>query len=330
MAETKSKKQPPKIADITKPGKTAPSSNARPMIITHRPVLRDPMMVQDAVAGDDNGEPSEERSTVTHMSHVIKLQPLHDDIKPEEDAEVTPGAPAIVSAVGAGKTIAVLAEEAAKRKAAKDEEEVDEADAEKPAEGSKVDAEPSGAPAVASDKIEVTKRETVTETVASTPELEEPDDEAKKPAEEKSAEPENTDENRSTGLPEEKPSSETTPAGPAHAAEEKPAETTTEPELPLGEDGDKPTEDDEPGDTNLSEADQKAANEAKKIAEEQEKIITSGKYYLPIDAVAHRRTKRHIVVGLVLILLLAAALFLAAWDANFFSIPGYTAPTDYL
>ncbi|HET8708845.1 MAG TPA: hypothetical protein VFL85_01040 [Candidatus Saccharimonadales bacterium] len=328
MAEGKSKKQPPKIADITKPGKAAPSSNAHPMIITHRPVLKDPMIVQDGANEETNDET--DVKPVTHMSHSIKLQPLHDDVQPEEssaDEPLTPGAPG----VSKGKTIAVLAEEAAKRKAAKEKNAKDETanetdDTTGAAAGPAVMAEPTGAPAVETDQLAVVKEDPVTETAEPETEPEEPDIAQREP---KQAEAK-PDETKKPAVSEEKPVTEIPEETPAKIPEETPAETIAEPGPPKDDDGAKPAGNDNSGGTNLSEADQRAANEAKKVAEEQEKIITSGKYYLPINAVAKRRSKQHVMLGLVLILLLAAALFLAAWDAGLFSIPGYAAPTDYL
>jgi hypothetical protein len=80
----------------------------------------------------------------------------------------------------------------------------------------------------------------------------------------------------------------------------------------------------------LSESDQKEALAAQKLAEEQEKIIESGAYFLPIDAAHHKRSKRRFFVGLVVVLILLAVFALAAWDAELITIPGYTAPTNYL
>lgn len=309
MAEAKPKRQPPKIADITKPGKSAPSSTGRPMIITHRPVLKDPMMVQDVAAPEEGGD-STDTKPVAHMSHSIKLQPLHDDIA---DA-TTPGAPD----VGSGKTIAVLAEEAAKRKEAKDKEQQEpeeSPEAEEPASETALEPiEPTGAPAVEAEKIAVTESKTVTESIAPAPEVEAPTAETPHDSVAE-AKDDDTEE-------------------PTKAAGEATAEKPTAPEptedIPLGEDAASSSIADAPSDTNLSETAQREALAAQKRADEQEEIITSGKYYLPINAVAHRRTKRHILLGVVLILLLAIVLFLAVWDANFFSVPGYTAPTDYL
>lgn len=328
MAETKPKRQPQKIADITKPGKTAPNSSARPVIIPHRSVLTDPMMVQDITTPDDKSN-TKDATPVTHMSHSIKLQPLHDDVAAEE-APATPGAPAIAADVKAGKTIAVLADEAAKRRDAKGAEEkggeAEEASAgtEEQAVESEATTEPTGAPTVEPEKIASDvpppqSAEPVAETAK--PTTEPPDDAATRPVADEVT----------TSAPEPVDKPDETPAeAPDNIPKEDATDAPAATELPLGEDSIKSSGDNEPTDTNLSEADQKAANEAKKVAEEQEKIIASGKYYLPINAVAHRRTKQHIAVGLVVILLLAVALFLAVWDAGLFSIPGYTAPTDYL
>ena len=71
------------------------------------------------------------------------------------------------------------------------------------------------------------------------------------------------------------------------------------------------------------------AEEMKRL-EEQEKIIDSQLYFLPINATAHKRAMRHTVIGLALILLFGTLLFLAALDANLIKIPGFPAPTDFL
>jgi len=48
MAEGKSAADKSKIADVAHPGKTPPTDSAKPIIITNRPVLKDPMVVEDA------------------------------------------------------------------------------------------------------------------------------------------------------------------------------------------------------------------------------------------------------------------------------------------
>ena len=46
MSEAKKKTAKP-IADVSHPGKSAPSSTSKPVIVTNRPILKDPMMVDE-------------------------------------------------------------------------------------------------------------------------------------------------------------------------------------------------------------------------------------------------------------------------------------------
>lgn len=50
MAKTKPAADESKIADVAHPGKTPPSDTSKPIIITNRPVLKDPMVVEDNAA----------------------------------------------------------------------------------------------------------------------------------------------------------------------------------------------------------------------------------------------------------------------------------------
>ena len=105
-------------------------------------------------------------------------------------------------------------------------------------------------------------------------------------------------------------------------AESAPADDEPAEILPLG--------DDTAVVESLSESDQKEALAAQKLAEEQEKIIESGAYYLPINS-AHRKRSRHrLVLAVVMVIVLLALFALAAWDAELLNVPGYDAPTNYL
>ncbi len=44
MTDTKKPTHQPKLADVTHPGHSAPSPNSRSVIVSHRPIMRDPMM----------------------------------------------------------------------------------------------------------------------------------------------------------------------------------------------------------------------------------------------------------------------------------------------
>jgi hypothetical protein len=92
MAETKSKKSAPKVFDVGKPSKAAPSSTAKPIIVSNRPVLQDPMVVK----GDSSVSVSADAAALESPSEIrrkIQIKPLHDlaDITDE----VAPGAPEV-------------------------------------------------------------------------------------------------------------------------------------------------------------------------------------------------------------------------------------------
>jgi hypothetical protein len=86
------KKTPEKknIMDVSRPGKTAAASTSKPVIITNRPILKDPMVVHDA--NDSEGE----RITVTTGKSSLqpKLQPTASETAPAEDVSTTEPAPA--------------------------------------------------------------------------------------------------------------------------------------------------------------------------------------------------------------------------------------------
>jgi hypothetical protein len=88
MADKKpaSKKSKP-IADVAKPGTTAPSPSAKPVIVTNRPMLKDPMVVDDKSAADSAA--SGENITVKVTSQAKSLQPAA-----ESDAATAPELPA--------------------------------------------------------------------------------------------------------------------------------------------------------------------------------------------------------------------------------------------
>lgn len=88
MAASEDKKANKKqVFDVAKPGKTPASASARPIIVTHKPMVDDPMVSkgQPAKADDEkpSGEPVTKNSDVP-MSHGEKiLEPLHEDTAAE-------------------------------------------------------------------------------------------------------------------------------------------------------------------------------------------------------------------------------------------------------
>ena len=77
MAEADSKKDPKKLMDVSKPGKTAPSTTAKPVIVGHKPLLQ-----QDPMVNPSGAEDKEEINT--EASHAAKV------IEPPTEAEQAP------------------------------------------------------------------------------------------------------------------------------------------------------------------------------------------------------------------------------------------------
>lgn len=76
-----SKKQ---VFDVAKPGKTPAEASARPIIVTHKPVVEDPMVSKNQPPDPDEEKPSTEpatkptgESSITHGEKV--LAPLHEN-----------------------------------------------------------------------------------------------------------------------------------------------------------------------------------------------------------------------------------------------------------
>ncbi|MEO6513897.1 MAG: hypothetical protein ABIR37_04405 [Candidatus Saccharimonadales bacterium] len=304
MADAKPRKAAPKLFDVAKPGKSAPSSTSRPVIITNRPVLKDPMVIK-VNTGEEEAPSTDAATPTAEMKHTVDIKPLHIDL-----SEVLPsGAPDIK----------------------KDDKKADDTP-EEVAPADETPAEAEAAPEESSNEKVTVKTE------ASAPAKEDTSgDETKVSGETEAPE-------EPTILPSEKPAKTTgekviaPPASEKQDAPEpeaKPKETEAAPEKPSAEADSFTSLEDEPSlDNNdrpvLSEKEAKATEEAKKKAEAQEKIITSGEYYLPINAVEKRRAKRNMIVGTLLVVLLLVVAVLAAWDIGVFSIPGFQAPTNFL
>jgi hypothetical protein len=91
MADAKKPSAP--IMDVAHPGKTAPSPNSKSVIVTHRPMVADPM-VMPGKPGDDSSEGNDEPKhslPSKGSSGAPKLRPLSpappEETKPEPAAE---------------------------------------------------------------------------------------------------------------------------------------------------------------------------------------------------------------------------------------------------
>lgn len=319
MAEENSKKSNPKIYDVTKPDKVTPAATTKSIIVTNRPVLQDPMVVNSRMSGSGEGDPAVADTDLVPPSETrrrVQIYPFHDDT----NGGTVSGAP-----------------------------EVKKTDTKKEADASKAADEPPV-------KLKVALPKEVEGTEISAPPVPELTPDIPKTADENSDKTEPKD--KSPKPPTEVAADTSTAATPELLLEAttehdavKPAEETpateepvasqktdiAEPEAVTAEVAEATNDQHLPG-SNLAEGDssampginEKADKEAKKIEEEQEKIIESGTYSLPINAVGHRKAVRHIVLGIVLVIVLAVLLLLVALDAGVLTIPGFPAPTNYL
>lgn len=98
MTETKKSTSHKRIMDVAHPGKSAPSASSKPVIVTNRPILKDPMMLDEAA------KPEGESISKT-VSRKVEVKP----------ADAPTSAPEVADPKAADKTIAQLAEEAAAR-----------------------------------------------------------------------------------------------------------------------------------------------------------------------------------------------------------------------
>jgi hypothetical protein len=137
---------------------------------------------------------------------------------------------------------------------------------------------------------------------------------AEEPVAVKVATPKKEDANTDSVPPEE--------AEPAKEAE--PEQESANDEEDEGQDDDQPSAER----TEQKEDEEAVRKEAERRAEVQ-KIITSRKYYLPINAVGKRRAKRYVILGIVLIVILVAAWVDVALDAGMIHVHGIKPLTHF-
>ncbi len=76
MTDAKKPASPRTIIDVSHPGKTAPSGTSKPVIVTNRPILKDPMMVSDeATSAAATGVPEKEVPALDKPSTKPDLHP---------------------------------------------------------------------------------------------------------------------------------------------------------------------------------------------------------------------------------------------------------------
>ncbi len=237
------------IVDVAHPGKSAPSGNSKSVIVSNRPLLKDPMVVaDDSKTPDDN--PSQNPPTKIKVKGPDKpdLQPLTAPLleteAPDDATETT------------GQTVKPA----------------------KPAPLPKPEPEPEPKPGLKHEKVV-------------------------------------------------KPPQDAAPAD--ELAEDKPGVTEDgDGDTPKTDDAEKAAEGQTPAKGSTEQLDTEAAKQAEHQAA-IEKLADSKQYYLPINTVEKRRTRRFVAIGIILSLLLIVAWADVALDAGLIRIHGLKPITHF-
>lgn len=268
MAKAAAKKTPasPGVFDVSKPGTARPDASSKPIIVTNRPMLHDPMVAAAADATDDK--------VALAPKSAVTITPITVTSPDEADA--------------AAVTVDKKAESATQAPPLTAES--------KP---KKITKKSKPAPA----ELPTVKAEDAATSEPSVPA-------ADKPAEESKGE-----------APTAEPDKAPAPVEEPEKSAEKPAEAA-----PVA-DADKPAENEEKAKKALSPEEQAAADKkAAEAAAEHEaaiqKLVDDETYFLPINSVETRKTRRFMLLGVVLILVLALAWADVALDAGLIHLAG--------
>lgn len=282
MAENDKPARPKPIVDVAHPGKSAPSGNSKSVIVSNRPLLKDPMVVADDAKTPDDS-PSQNAATKITVKGPDKpgTQPLTAPLLETETPD-------------ASETAA------------------ETANPDKPAPAPKAASEAESKPEPEPEP----KPET--------------EPEAKlKPKHEKVLKP------SATNTPADEPAAASDAPTPEDKdGKDQPATDKPKPDATENENGDKPetadtdAEGQSPTKVSTEQLEAEAAAQAKHQAA-IEKLADSKKYYLPINTVEKRRSRRFVAVGIILSLLLIVAWADIALDAGLIQIHGLKPVTHF-
>ena len=306
-----------KIIDVTEPGKSAPSPSARPIIVSNRPVLkRDPMMLTpDGMEKDADDGTSTTVLPHSSASKTIKIMPLSplSSGKPEDTATPPGGTPASAKELrnqmaAPTPSTSAPAKSAEQKAAAKDLgiEAVTNIDrAEEPVAPKPV--------AVAGEEKDI-----------------KPDDEEplKKPEDTAKDSPTEPDDEESPAVPDAKPDSKEDAAKEEEPTPPLPAAQTSVPDEEKDIDGD--VDGQLAPNQSIDQAKRKAEDEKLAKLAEQEKVIDSKQYYLPINSVEHRRRSLDRTIFILMLVLVLALVWLdIVMDAGILKVGGIQPLTHF-
>lgn len=281
MASSKADKDD-RVFDVAKPGKTAASASSRPLIIGHKNILKDPMVKESAI---------------TEIS---------GDSKPTKE-DVPSGNPSIDGEGISKEAVEELTKSPSTPKVS----------IKRPSKQKKDSKEETKAAAVSDKATKASKVKIITD-----------DDDEKVGDEEKPDEPETVEDDQ---IKAEEPETEETEDEEIEEAEEEPSDDQETEEATETDESseEKPTKDNSTGkskdksdsssDKSDSKDDSTPVEEQKKPSKEDqaaaarkevlEKEISEGQYFVPIgEKTRKKRSLRHILIGIILILLLGVAL----------------------
>jgi len=287
MAKPKKPDEGKTIIDVAHPGKSAPAANSKSVILSNRPLLKDPMMVDEAAPSGNDDD-----SSLAKISNKSAAQPLTAPLLKTEEPEPAAAPPEKLS------------------------EEASSAPPEKPADPIKpADPEPAAEkPPKLTDSISSDEpQEQESDKPAEKPKpLEPPQDNVTDSVPDKDAEaakPQTTQPADQKAEKSEQP--------PADSPEAKPAEAGT----------DEATA--QPSDNDMAKKVEAETNKEVQRQAAIDKLTDSKKYYLPINAVEKRRSRRFVILGIILSLLLIVAWADIALDSGLIHFNGIKPPTHF-
>jgi hypothetical protein len=303
MPAKKSTAATKKVMDVSHPNTTKADATGVPLIVTNRPILRDPM-VMAAAEEPAPIAPAEAPKTAKKAEPIIQkitLAPLPGE-QPETPEDAT--------AETLEEPIAVTVKKS------------------EPKQTKPAGTEPEVVPVLVDKEVPVVAAHVSERRV-------EPLTDAEKqkealPAEEDAAK---------AGATEDAKIAESTATSKAPVEDSAPTKTETPTAQPTK--GESSQSESDPSETagpvDLLKDDKQnnpeAVKAAREAAEKQlaiEKLISAGTYVLPINSVEKRRVHRMVAVVLLIVVVLGAAGTLLALDAGYLNIPGFAAPTDLI
>lgn len=318
MANSKSDSKTPRTMDVVQPGKAVPPATSRPVIVTNRPILRqDPMMVSPD--GMEKPEEPVSRPVVSRVGKTLTVLAPHQS----KTAKAAMIAPLSASDKDEAKNAAPdqVADADKPAPSAMPQGRTPEEIANKKAIAVKTDqAEPEASAALSQpEALMAPSKESTLEPPASV-EPQASEDAANKP------------EPTQPAVPVSSPASESDASAgtssPAYSATLPTEDGTSTDADNNGEASDNPDGQLAPNKT-LDDAKKKADDaEAARVAE-QEQIIASRRYYLPVTNTDARRGAARSLLVLLLVLVLTAVWFDVVLDAGILHIGGLQPLTHF-